>query len=181
MADETKNTEIENTETPAPEAEAVEAAPEPETPVAEPPEAETPEAPAEKPAPKARATKAKAAPAKAKPKATAKPARARVAKKPEPKERGTYRREPKPERFEGRRKERRGVVVSNGADKTITVRIDTSRPHPRYHKIVRMSLKLHAHDERNEAKVGDVVRVVETRPLSKMKRWRLVEVLEAAK
>ena len=180
MADETENTEIESTETPAPEAEAVEAAPE-----AEAPEAETPEAPAEKPAPKARATKAKAAPAKAKPKAKAKaadkPARARAAKKPEPKERGTYRREPKPERVEGRRKERRGVVVSNGADKTITVRIDTSRPHPRYHKIVRMSLKLHAHDERNEAKVGDVVRVVETRPLSKMKRWRLVEVLEAAK
>jgi small subunit ribosomal protein S17 len=175
MADETENTEIEGTETPAPEAEAVEAAP----------EAETSEAPAEKPAPKARATKAKAAPAKAKPKAkaAAKPARARAAKKHEPKdkERGTYRREPKPDRVEGRRKERRGVVVSNGADKTITVRIDTSRPHPRYHKIVRMSLKLHAHDERNEAKVGDVVRVVETRPLSRMKRWRLVEVVEAAK
>jgi small subunit ribosomal protein S17 len=173
MADETENTEIESTETPAPEAEAVEAAP----------EGETPEAPAEKPAPKARATKAKAAPAKAKAKAAAKPARARAAKKPEPKdkERGTYRREPKPDRVEGRRKERRGVVVSNGADKTITVRIDTSRPHPRYHKIVRMSLKLHAHDERNEAKVGDVVRVVETRPLSRMKRWRLVEVVEAAK
>ena len=178
MADETENTEIESTEAPAPEAEAVEAAPEAET-----PEAETPEAPAEKPAPKARATKAKAAPAKAKPKAkaAAKPARARAAEKPEPKERGTYRREPKPERVEGRRKERRGVVVSNGADKTITVRIDTSRPHPRYHKIVRMSLKLHAHDERNEANVGDVVRVVETRPLSKMKRWRLVEIVQAAK
>jgi small subunit ribosomal protein S17 len=171
MADETENTEIESTETPAPEAEAVEAAP----------EAETSEAPAEKPAPKARAAKAKAAPAKAKPKAKPAAAKAARAKKPEPKERGTYRREPKPERVEGRRKERRGVVVSNAADKTITVRIDTSRPHPRYHKIVRFSLKLHAHDERNEAKVGDVVRVVETRPLSRMKRWRLVEIVQAAK
>ena len=73
---------------------------------------------------------------------------------------------PKPEREQGRRKERRGVVVSTRADKTITVRIDTAKPHPKYLKIVRRSLKLHAHDERNEAKVGDVVRVVETRPLS---------------
>jgi small subunit ribosomal protein S17 len=178
MADETGNTDTENTEATAPEEEAVEAAPE----AAEaPPEADAAEAPAEKPAPKARATKAKAAPkAKAKAKPAAKPARARAVKKAEPKERGTYRREPKPEHVEGRRKERRGVVVSSAADKTITVRIDSSRPHPRYHKIVRMSLKLHAHDEQNQAKVGDVVRIVETRPLSKTKNWRLAEIVEVA-
>jgi small subunit ribosomal protein S17 len=78
-------------------------------------------------------------------------------------------------------KVRQGIVVSDKADKTITVRIDTARRHPAYEKIVRRSRTLHAHDERNEAGAGDTVRVIETRPLSKTKRWRLVEVVEKAK
>jgi len=78
-------------------------------------------------------------------------------------------------------KVRQGIVVSNKAEKSITVRIDIARRHPTYEKVVRRSRTLHAHDERNEAGEGDIVRVVETRPLSKTKRWRLVEVLEKAK
>ncbi len=76
---------------------------------------------------------------------------------------------------------RQGIVTSDKGDKSITVRIDFARRHPTYEKIVRRSRSLHAHDERNEAGEGDVVRVVETRPLSKTKRWRLVEVMEKAK
>ena len=86
----------------------------------------------------------------------------------------------KPEHVRGRRKERRGVVVSDAMDKTIVVRVETVKPHPVYKKIVRRSSKLHAHDEGNVAKRGDVVRLVETRPLSKKKNWRLAEVLEEA-
>lgn len=78
-------------------------------------------------------------------------------------------------------KVRQGIVVSDKAEKSITVRIDIVRRHPTYEKVVRSSRTLHAHDESNEAGEGDVVRVVETRPLSKTKRWRLVEVLEKAK
>jgi len=87
---------------------------------------------------------------------------------------------PAPERVPGR-KERRGVVVSDAMDKTIVVRIDVTQKHEVYGKVVRRSTRLHAHDERNEAAVGDLVRVVETRPLSATKRWRLLEVLERAK
>lgn len=76
---------------------------------------------------------------------------------------------------------RQGIVVSDKGQKSITVRIDTARRHPTYEKVIRRSRTLHAHDERNEAGEGDVVRVVETRPLSKTKRWRLVEVVEKAK
>jgi small subunit ribosomal protein S17 len=79
------------------------------------------------------------------------------------------------------RKVRQGIVTSDGRDRTITVRVDTSRRHPVYGKTVRQSSKLHAHDEKNEAGVGDVVRVIETRPLSKQKRWRLVEIVEKAR
>jgi small subunit ribosomal protein S17 len=82
---------------------------------------------------------------------------------------------------EGARKLRQGIVVSNKADKTITVRIDVARRHRRYEKIVRSSSTLHAHDENNEAHEGDVVRVVESRPLSRTKRWRLLDVLERAR
>jgi small subunit ribosomal protein S17 len=78
-------------------------------------------------------------------------------------------------------KVRQGIVVSSKGDKSITVRIDTARRHRTYEKIVRNSTKLHAHDERNEAGEGDVVRVIETRPLSKTKRWRLVDVVEKAR
>ena len=81
----------------------------------------------------------------------------------------------------GRPKVRQGVVVSAKPDKTITVRIDVTRRHRVYKKIVRSSSTLHAHDERNEANEGDLVRVVETRPLSRLKRWRLVEVLERSR
>jgi small subunit ribosomal protein S17 len=89
---------------------------------------------------------------------------------------------PVPEpRETGRPKVRQGVVVSDRADKTITVRIDIARPHRMYKKIVRTSSTLHAHDEGNEAHTGDTVRVVESRPLSRTKRWRLVEVLERAR
>jgi small subunit ribosomal protein S17 len=78
-------------------------------------------------------------------------------------------------------KVRQGTVVSSKADKTITVRIDTARRHPSYEKIVRRSSTLHAHDERNEANEGDLVRLVETRPISRTKRWRLIEILERAR
>ena len=81
----------------------------------------------------------------------------------------------------GSRQVRLGTVVSDKADKTITVRIDAARRHRRYEKIVRSSTTLHAHDEGNEANTGDTVRVVESRPLSRTKRWRLVEVTERAK
>ncbi|HEV7459685.1 MAG TPA: 30S ribosomal protein S17 [Solirubrobacteraceae bacterium] len=81
----------------------------------------------------------------------------------------------------GRPKVRQGVVVSDKPDKTIVVRIDISRRHPRYEKIVRSSTTLHVHDESNDANAGDTVRVVESRPLSRTKRWRLVEVLERAR
>jgi small subunit ribosomal protein S17 len=81
----------------------------------------------------------------------------------------------------GNLKVRQGVVVSDNADKTITVRIDIARPHRMYKKIVRTSSTLHVHDERNEAHTGDTVRVIESRPLSRTKRWRLVEVLERAR
>jgi small subunit ribosomal protein S17 len=90
-------------------------------------------------------------------------------------------RPPKPERLIGRRQVRRGVVVSSAMDKTIVVRVETVKAHPKYKKVVRRSRKLHAHDEQNAASVGDTVRIVESRPLSKTKTWRLAEVLERAK
>jgi small subunit ribosomal protein S17 len=80
----------------------------------------------------------------------------------------------------GRQKTRQGVVVSDKADKTITVRIDVARRHRRYEKIVRTSTTLHAHDERNDAHIGDTVIVRESRPLSRLKRWRLIQVVERA-
>src|SRR5205823_15053210 len=96
-------------------------------------------------------------------------------------ERKPISREPKPEHERGRHQERRGVVVSDAMDKTIVVKVDVIKSHPPYKKVIRRSVKFHAHDERNTAHIGDVVRIVETRPLSKTKRWRLVEVLEVAK
>jgi small subunit ribosomal protein S17 len=81
----------------------------------------------------------------------------------------------------GRRKERRGVVVSDAMDKTVVVRVDIVKPHPKYKKMLRRSIRLHAHDEQNSSKVGDVVRLVETRPLSRTKRWRVAEIVEVAK
>ena len=81
----------------------------------------------------------------------------------------------------GRRKVRTGVVVSDKMDKTIVVRIDRQVRHAVYDKTVRRSSKLAAHDEQNDARVGDTVRVMETRPSSKTKRWRVVEIVERAK
>ena len=81
----------------------------------------------------------------------------------------------------GRRKVRVGVVVSDGRDKTVTVEVPSSFKHPRYDKVVRRSTKFHAHDESNEARVGDTVRIMETKPISKQKRWRLVEIVERAR
>ena len=105
--------------------------------------------------------------------------------RPKTRERATERKpiswQPKPEGERGRRQERRGVVVSAGMDKTIVVRVDVVKAHPKYKKVVRRSQRFHAHDEQNQAKAGDVVRIVETRPLSATKRWRLAEVLEEAK
>jgi small subunit ribosomal protein S17 len=87
----------------------------------------------------------------------------------------------KPESERGRRQERRGVVVSDKGDKTIVVKVDVIKLHPKYKKVVRRSVKFHAHDEANTAGVGDTVRIIETRPLSKTKHWRLAEVVEKAK
>jgi small subunit ribosomal protein S17 len=66
-------------------------------------------------------------------------------------------------------------------DKTIVVKVDTIKSHPRYKKVVRRSIKFHAHDPENAAKVGDIVRIVETRPISRTKNWRLAEIVEAAR
>jgi small subunit ribosomal protein S17 len=177
----------------------VEATPVEETPAAEAPteepaaEADAPaeEAPAAEPAAEAAAAQAPAEPAapqaQSEPKKKGKrlprslrPKKTRVQRVPAS-ERKPISREPKPEHDRGRRQERRGVVVSDAMDKTIVVKVDTIRQHPRYKKVIRRSIKFHAHDEQNTAKVGDVVRIVETRPLSKTKHWRLAEIVEVAK
>ena len=180
--------EVETYEEPASE----EPPAEEEAPAEEPaePAVEEEEAPAEEPAaaeaeaeePVAEAEEPAAPPAKKKRKLRPrserrqrpKPVRASEGRKP-------LSRQPKPEHERGNRQERRGVVVSSAMDKTIVVRVETLKAHRRYKKIIRRSTKFHAHDEQNEANVGDVVRIVETRPLSKTKRWRLAEVVEAAK
>ncbi len=79
------------------------------------------------------------------------------------------------------RKERTGVVTSNKMDKSITVAIKWKEKHPIYGKFVNKTKKYHAHDEKNECNIGDTVSIMETRPLSKTKRWRLVQIIERAK
>ena len=79
------------------------------------------------------------------------------------------------------RKVRQGVVVSAVNDKTIVVKVESRKPHPVYGKMMTTTKKFHAHDKRNECGVGDTVEIMETRPLSKMKRWRLVRIIEKAK
>jgi small subunit ribosomal protein S17 len=79
------------------------------------------------------------------------------------------------------RKTRIGIVTSNKMTKTITVAVERKVKHPIYGKFVKKTTKFHAHDEKNEASIGDVVRIMETRPLSKTKRWRLVEIVEKVK
>ena len=182
------------------EAPAAEAAPEEEAAAEEPaPEAEAEPAPEAEAPPEAEADAAPEAEAEAapEPEPEAVPApepkkkrkrlprserrqRPRVKRAPSA-ERKPIVRLPKPEGERGRKQERRGVVVSSAMDKTIVVQVETSKLHPRYKKVIRRATKFHAHDERNEANVGDVVRIVETRPLSKTKSWRLAEIVEAAK
>jgi small subunit ribosomal protein S17 len=86
-----------------------------------------------------------------------------------------------PQKSRGRRKVREGLVVSDKMDKTIVVSLEDRKKHPRYSKVLRSTTKVKAHDEENTAGVGDRVLLMETRPLSATKRWRLVEILERAK
>ena len=104
-----------------------------------------------------------------------KPAREKPAK------RKPITRTPKPETAPAARQERRGVVVSDKGEKTIVVKVDVTKIHPKYKKVVRRTRKFHAHDEQNAAGIGDVVRIVESRRLSKTKNWRLAEIVEAAR
>jgi small subunit ribosomal protein S17 len=169
MADDEKN-EIEETETPEPGSPEANEVPEVDDEAAA-------EAPAEEPEP--------AAPAKPKRSLKHVPRSARRQRtKPvreKPKTRKPITRTEKPEFERGRRQERRGVVVSDKGDKTIVVKVDVIKIHPKYKKVVRTTVKFHAHDEANTAGVGDTVRIVETRPLSRLKHWRLAEVVEKAK
>ena len=208
MADENVN-ETDETETPADEAvdetvaeapaeeqPAVEAEEAPaEEPVADEPVAEAAdEAPAESAEPVAEPEAAAEAPAEeAAPVAQSgpKPKKKRLPRSERPKrtrpkrvpstERKPIVRLESPEHERGRRQERQGIVVSDAMEKTIVVRVDVVKAHPRYKKVVRRSVKFHAHDESSQAKVGDVVRIIETRPLSKTKNWRLAEIVKAAK
>jgi small subunit ribosomal protein S17 len=195
--------EVELAEAPAAEADtlaaaevAAEAVDEPaseepaEAPVAdaadEPDATEEPEAPAGEAATEAEATGTSAeaeVPAKRKRKRLPRPQRRQRSKpaRPASAERGPIVRLEKPEHERGRRQERQGTVVSDAMEKTIVVKVEVVKAHPKYKKVVRRSVKFHAHDEQSTAKVGDVVRIVETRPLSKTKHWRLAEVVEAAK
>ncbi len=178
-----------------------ETVPEAEAPVEEPAAEEAPAADAEPVEPVAE-TAAEAEPAAAEEPAAdeaaepdapaAKTKSRRHVPRPERRQRPKAKREPakprkpitrteKPEGERGRRQERRGVVVSDKGDKTIVVKVDVIKSHPKYKKVVRRSVKFHAHDEGNTAGVGDTVRIVETRPLSKTKHWRLAEVVEKAR
>jgi len=85
-----------------------------------------------------------------------------------------------PSNERSRRKERVGIVVSDKMDKTVTVQVDRVLHHPVYKKLIRMATKFKVHDEKDSAKVGDTVRIEETRPISKTKRWRLVEIVKKA-
>jgi small subunit ribosomal protein S17 len=166
------------------------AEPGPETPAEEPAAVPEPEAPAEEPAAEAPAAEAPAPappeqePARTRPRKHVPRSARRTRTKPQ-RERAKTRkpiiRLDKPEHERGRRQERRGVVVSDAMDKTIVVKVESVRAHQLYKKVIRRSVKFHAHDEQNQAHVGDLVRIVETKPLSKTKRWRLAEVLEQAK
>jgi small subunit ribosomal protein S17 len=199
MADEEKTDETteatpEETpvEEPAAEAEtpAVDEAPTEEASAEETP-AEEPAAEAEAEAPAAEEPAAPAEPAPPAPQSQPKQKHKRLPRPLRPKkgrrqrtpatERKAISREEKPEHDRGRRQERRGVVVSDAMDKTIVVKVDSIRSHSKYKKVIRRSIKFHAHDEENSAHIGDVVRIVETRPLSKTKRWRLAEIVEVAK
>jgi len=102
-------------------------------------------------------------------------------KREQPAKRKPITRTAKPATEPARRQERRGVVVSDKGDKTIVVKVDVIKSHPKYKKVIRRAVKFHAHDEGNSAAIGDTVRIVETRPLSKTKNWRLAEIVERAR
>ena len=176
MADtEPKDSGTESAETSVTEEAAVEETPT-ETPsedAAEAPAAE-PEAPAAPPAVSGPKPKRKRLP-RAERHTHSKPAREKPAK------RKPITRTPKPETAPANRQERRGIVVSDKGEKTIVVKVDVTKLHPKYKKVVRRTRKFHAHDEQNAAGVGDVVRIVESRRISKTKNWRLAEVVEKAK
>jgi small subunit ribosomal protein S17 len=161
-AEETPAAPVEETVEETPAAEATEAAPAAEAEPAAP-------APQSGPKPKRKRLPRAERPKKTRPKREASTARKPIVRGPQA----------EPER--GRRQERRGVVVSDAMDKTIVVKVEAIRSHPRYKKVIRRSTKFHAHDEQNAAHIGDVVRIVETRPLSKTKNWRLAEIVEVAK
>jgi len=108
-------------------------------------------------------------------------ARKRLRVEARPAERKPIVRLPKPEQARAARKERLGVVVGDAMDRTITVKVERAFPHRRYGKVIRRTTKFYAHDAENAASVGDRVRIVETRPISKNKRWRLAEIVETAK
>jgi len=188
---ETENEITETPETPEPETVeepvADETAAEVPEPAADEPaetEAESTESP-EEPEPVAAEAEAPAAPAKKQRPRKHVPRPLRKQRPKPQRERPAQRRPivrlPKPDTVRGQRQERRGIVVSSAMDKTIVVKVDMIKIHPRYKKVIRRSKKFHAHDEQNKANVGDVVRIVETRPLSKTKNWRLAEVVEVAK
>jgi small subunit ribosomal protein S17 len=176
MADEEKNETTEETPVDAPEAEAADEVSDTEV-------SDTVDEPAAEAAPEEEA--APAAPAKKQKSLKHVPRSARRKRTPVVREKPATRkpitRTEKPESERGRRQERRGVVVSDKGDKTIVVKVDVIKSHPRYKKVVRSTVKFHAHDEANTAGVGDTVRIVETRPLSKSKRWRLAEIVEKAR
>jgi small subunit ribosomal protein S17 len=182
MADDEKNEIEETEETPEVEAEAPVEEQVSDTEVSDTPSDET-EAPAEEPAAEEEA--APAQPAKRQRSRRHVPRAQRRTRSKVKREAAAKRKPitktPKPEGERGRRQERRGVVISDKGEKTIIVKVDVIKLHPRYKKVVRRSVKFHAHDEANTAGVGDTVRIVETRPLSKTKRWRLAEVVEKAK
>jgi ribosomal protein uS17 len=186
MADEEKNETTEE-ETTAPEAEPPEASQVPEAGAEVPAAPEEPEAeePAAPPEPEAEAPAEAGAPAKPSKSRRHVPRSARRTRTKTVREKAATRkpitRTAAPEPELGRHQERRGVVVSDKGDKTIVVKVDVIRSHPRYRKVVRRSVKFHAHDESNQAGLGDTVRIVETRPLSKTKRWRLAEIVEKAR
>jgi small subunit ribosomal protein S17 len=164
-------------ETPSEDAAAAETPEAAETPTEEPPAAEEPAA-----APAAAEPPAVSQP-KQKRKRLPRPERHKHSKpaREKPAARKPITRTPKPETAPAARQERRGVVVSDKGEKSIVVKVDVTKLHPKYKKVVRRTRKFHAHDEQNAAGVGDVVRIVESRRISKTKNWRLAEVVEKAK
>jgi small subunit ribosomal protein S17 len=181
VVEETPEAEAETPEPEAVEAPAAdepvaeeEAAAEPAEPEAEPAEPEAEAAPEAEPVAPAKTKSLRHVP-RTERRTRSKPAREK------PATRKAITRTEKPATEPARRQERRGVVVSDKGDKTIIVKVDVIKSHAKYKKVVRRSVRFHAHDEQNAAGIGDTVRIVESRPLSKTKHWRLAEVVEKAK